>query len=97
LRAEYPYKDQLYILGQDEPYICYAAAANSLAVRADGSLAKCTVALYEKFNSIGRICEDGTLEVEQDRYRPWVNALLSGNPDIQACPVNTVRRQAKAI
>src|SRR5207249_92876 len=35
------------IFRTDGPEVCYASRANSLIVRADGGVAKCTVALYD--------------------------------------------------
>jgi uncharacterized protein len=69
-----------------DDYVCYAGAANSLIIRSNGEVNKCTVALNEDANRIGRINPDGTLTVDQDKYRRWVNALLTGNPEVMACP-----------
>lgn len=67
-------------------HICYAARANSLAIRADGRIAKCTVALYDERNSVGRIREDGTLQLDRARFMPWLRGLESLNPEELACP-----------
>ena len=69
-----------------EEYVCYAGAANSLIIRANGDLNKCTVALNEDANRIGKLNSDGTLSVDQEKYRRWVDALLTGDPDVMACP-----------
>jgi uncharacterized protein len=58
------------------PYICYAAKPNSLLVRADGRIGKCTVALTDDRNTIGRLNEDGTLTLDNDALRPWMHLLL---------------------
>lgn len=69
---------------------CYAGHPWSFVVRSDGSLSKCTVALYEPFNSIGRLNPDGTVEIDRDRLQPWISALLSGDPGDVACPLKRV-------
>jgi uncharacterized protein len=67
-------------------HICYAAQGNSLAIRADGSIAKCTVALYDEQNRVGRIQEDGKLLIDRNRFMPWLRGLESMNPEELSCP-----------
>lgn len=67
-------------------YVCYAARANSLLVRADGRLGKCTVALNDDRNVVGRLHPDGTVEVSNERMAPWLRGLFSGDADVLACP-----------
>lgn len=67
-------------------YVCYAARANSLAIRADGRIAKCTVALNDDRNTVGRLMPDGSVEIDHERLRPWLRGLLSGRADELACP-----------
>lgn len=69
------------------PYICYAAKPNSLLVRADGRIGKCTVALNDDRNTIGRINEDGTLTLDSDLLRPWIRGLHDLNAQTLACPL----------
>jgi uncharacterized protein len=71
-------------------YICYAAKPNSLLVRADGRLAKCTVAFDDDRNTIGKINPDGTLVVDNERLAPWVRGLLDLNADSLACPLQSM-------
>lgn len=54
------------------PNVCYASKPNSLIVRANGRIAKCTVALGDPRNDIGRIEEDGTLVLDDERMRIWL-------------------------
>lgn len=74
----------------DERYVCYACKGNSLAIRANGTISKCTQALYDDRNIIGRLKPDGRLIIDQDKYRAWVRPLLSGSDAERACPVSTV-------
>jgi uncharacterized protein len=52
-------------------HVCYAAKMNSYVIRADGSLSKCTVALYDPRNIIGRLNEDGTMEISTEKVAWW--------------------------
>jgi uncharacterized protein len=69
------------------PYICYAAKPNSLLVRADGRIGKCTVALSDDRNTIGRINEDGTLTLDNNLLRPWIRGLGELDEKVLACPL----------
>lgn len=66
--------------------VCYAAKPNSLVIRADGTLAKCTVAFSDDRNAIGRLREDGTLDIKQERLAPWLAPLSGENRKHLGCP-----------
>jgi uncharacterized protein len=70
----------------DDGYICYAAKANSFVIRADGRVGKCTLALYDERNTIGRIAEDGALVIDKNKLRPWVRGILENDRSIMGCP-----------
>lgn len=61
--------------------ICYAAKPNSLLVRSNGRLGKCTVAFEDERNDIGYIRPDGTIEVNQMLWRQW----LRGSSNFNMC------------
>ncbi len=71
----------------DKTYVCYASKANAFLIRADGTLAKCTVALADSRNSIGRILENGQLQLADGKLAPWLHALDSMNTQDLGCPV----------
>jgi uncharacterized protein len=77
-------------------YVCYAAKPNSLAIRADGSIAKCTVALYDDRNRIGSIQRDGKLSLDRDKLLSWSKGFETLDPLALACPMmsldNTFKR-----
>lgn len=73
-------------------YICYAAKPNSLLIRGDGRLAKCTVAFDDDRNTIGRIQADGTLEIDNGKLAPWVRGLSDFDPGSLACPLQGMAR-----
>nr|MCR5627758.1 radical SAM protein [Lachnospiraceae bacterium] len=58
-----------YQFTHDLGYRCYAAKPHSLVVRADGRLAKCTLELD---SCIGRIEEDGTFNVDENKLASFV-------------------------
>lgn len=77
-------------LGEEQPHVCYAAKANHLVIRADGRLAKCTVALNHPHNAVGCINADGSLAINQDYYKKWLIGFQTGDLDQLACPASTV-------
>jgi len=66
--------------------VCYAARANSLLVRADGRIGKCTVALSDPANTIGRLLPDGSLQVDNQRLRPWLQGWELRDDELNSCP-----------
>lgn len=75
------------VVGLAEPYICYAAKANSLLIRADGRIGKCTVALDDDRNTIGRVNTDGTIAIDNQRLMPWVRGIASRSVIELQCPL----------
>ncbi|MEO1368023.1 MAG: radical SAM protein [Acidobacteriota bacterium] len=73
--------------GPDRPYICYASKPNSLLIRADGRVGKCTVALNDSRNDIGTLQEDGTVALDHDKLGPWVRGVKTLDLDELGCPL----------
>jgi uncharacterized protein len=69
-------------------YICYAGKPNSLAIRANGSLNKCTVALADERNTVGKINPDGTLTLNNERFSTWIKGFTSLNSWQMGCPLS---------
>lgn len=65
--------------------VCYAADPKSFVVGADGTLYKCTVALDNENNKVGRLLPDGTMDLDQDRFALWVTSDDSDDPVCQSC------------
>jgi uncharacterized protein len=74
--------------GRHEPYVCYASKPNSLVVRANGDITKCTVALYDQKNRVGKLCQDGSIEMDQTKLRWWIRGFQSMNSQTLMCPLN---------
>lgn len=68
-------------------YTCYAARPNSLIIRSNGDVGKCTVALYDERNKIGSLQPDGTIKVIPGRFAPWVRGVKTLDPETLACPL----------
>jgi uncharacterized protein len=68
-------------------YICYAAKPNSIMIRADGSLGKCTVALNDPRNSVGHIKEDGSLDISNAKLQHWFAGYADLSKNTLSCPL----------
>lgn len=67
--------------------VCYASRANSFVLRADGGLAKCTVAFSDPGNRVGWLRPDGRVEIDARKMEIWLRGLSSGDPAELACPL----------
>lgn len=67
---------------------CYAAMPNQFVVRSDGRLGKCTVALDHDANTVGRLADDGRVELDATAIRPWIRGVFSGVPSELNCPAS---------
>jgi uncharacterized protein len=70
-----------------DDYICYASRPNSLVIRSNGDVGKCTVALYDERNKIATLQPDGTLKLIPGRLAPWVRGIETLDADTLACPL----------
>lgn len=77
--------------------VCYAARADSYVVRANGDLNKCTVSLQHPNNRVGRLHEDGTVEVDAQKVLVWMRGLLSGNAAEMKCPMKNYADPVAAV
>jgi uncharacterized protein len=71
---------------------CYAGRPNAWVVRSNGDLARCTVALRDPANRVGRLTEDGELDIDAERLRPWFHGLPSLADEVLACPAKSLPR-----
>lgn len=70
----------------DAEPMCYAARPNSLVVRSDGRINKCTVALRDPRNTVGHLHADGTVSLDRNAILPWMRGIGTGRPEDLACP-----------
>ena len=76
---------------------CYAALPNSLVIRADGSLAKCTVAFNDERNRVGKINNDGTLSIENQAMQSFMRGFQSMNATDLHCPIKEMPKKVQVI
>lgn len=65
--------------------VCYAAKESSIVVGSDGTLYKCTVALDDSRNRVGKLTGDGRLHLDMDLWNPWVKAGDRNNSRCGSC------------
>jgi uncharacterized protein len=71
---------------------CYASHANSFVIRADGAVGKCTVALNDDRNNIGRLHPDGRIQIDGRRHAPWLRGISTMDEATLACPLAGMER-----
>jgi uncharacterized protein len=77
--------------------VCYAAKANAFTIRADGKVGKCTVALTDSKNDVGRLNPDGTITFDAERAGLWLYALQSMVRKDLACPIGSLPAMPQKI
>lgn len=65
--------------------VCYAAKPTSLVIGSDGQIYKCTTVLDEDVNKVGRIYEDGSLDIDYDKMAYWVMSGEENDSGCQSC------------
>lgn len=81
----------------DDPYICYASRPNTWLIRADGRVARCTVALEDPRNTVGYLEEDGRLLVDKESLRPWLGGYTELDRERLACPYSSMRKSSAEV
>jgi uncharacterized protein len=94
LQSHLKYQETASPLNSMSDYVCYASKANSLAIRSNGDIAKCTVALSDERNKVGSLNKDGTVEIDQNLFRLWLKGLESGNDMELGCPYSAMNTLA---
>jgi uncharacterized protein len=68
--------------------VCYAARPYNFIIGADGLVMKCTVDLdKEDRNVVGRLNEDGSLSLDQNKFALWTEPAYSTDSGCQKCVV----------
>lgn len=80
-----------------ESYICYASRPNSFVIRANGSINKCTVALYDEINSIGNILDSGELSIKPELAKLWSFGFLTNDEKYLGCPMSQLKKTEKLL
>ncbi|WP_141340259.1 radical SAM protein [Bradyrhizobium sp. USDA 3458] len=74
--------------------ICHASKFNSFIIRADGRVSKCTTALYDDINIIGRLQRDGSLDLDREKVLAWARGLFDMNRDVLYCPLGGIHKHS---
>lgn len=69
------------------PHVCYASRPNSLVIRADGRIQKCTVMQYDNRNHVGDLGDDGSLKLNRARMGMWMRGFENFDLNTLSCPV----------
>jgi uncharacterized protein len=77
----------LAVYGPPPAITCHAARGNAFIVRSNGALAKCPVALSDPGNLVGRLLEDGTVEIDDLKMNLWLRGLWSEDEAELSCPL----------
>lgn len=65
---------------------CSAQRANQFTIGADGALWKCELSANYMEESVGRLCRDGTLKLDNSRLSKWVNPdIYAHDPNCRRC------------
>lgn len=96
LKIIYPNKDNASSLGiRETKYICYAAKPNSLAIRAQGTIQKCTVSLSDERNNVGKLTNEGKIILDKDLMKMWMRGLYNKDEKSLACPAYNLPKLEK--
>lgn len=57
--------------------MCYAAYPKGFVICADGTLQKCTTALYEDYNVVGKIIPGKGFVIDEKKNENWINSGLT--------------------
>jgi uncharacterized protein len=82
------YSEEITNLDPKANYICYAGKPNSLAIRANGNLNKCTVALGDDRNTVGKINPDGMLTLNNKKFSTWIKGFTTLDSWQMGCPLS---------
>jgi len=74
----------------DSPTVCHTAQTGSWIIRADGRMGKCPVGLDHPANRLGKINPDGSLDIDNNLFLPWMRGVASGDEEELACPLKGI-------
>ena len=89
------YSELSYFDSAAKNYICYAAKPNCFLIRADGTIGKCTVALNSEANNVGKLLNDGTIDMDKTKFLLWSQGYDNLDKEILSCPYYALKRQGK--
>lgn len=72
---------------QSHGQVCYAAKESSMVIGSDGTIYKCSVAFEDPNNHIGKLLNDGNMEINQFLWNLWVSNKNTNQSICDSCPV----------
>lgn len=76
------------LTGVWDPTVCYAARPYHFIIGATGKVMKCTILLdNDDRNVVGRVTEDGELELDEDKLAVWTAPSFETDTKCQKCVV----------
>jgi len=72
--------------------ICHASKLNSFIIRADGKISKCTTALYDEVNVIGKLEADGRMTLDRQKVLRWSRGLFNMDREVLYCPYGGIHK-----
>ncbi len=77
-------------------HACYAARPNSIVIRSNGTLAKCTVALNDERNNVGHINSDGTIFLKKPNMLNFMRGFKTLDIEALHCPMKKMPKKHKS-
>ena len=65
--------------------VCYAGKKNDLIIQSDGTISKCSCALYSPVNKIGNVIPSGTFDIDWNIHSKWIMNSKLTNECTQCC------------
>lgn len=79
-------------VADEMPYVCYASKPNSFVIRSTGAICKCTVALNDPANLIGRLMPTGEMIIDREKLFPWLRGWESRSGSDLYCPLAGMKK-----
>lgn len=71
--------------------VCYASRPNSFVIRSNGQVGKCTVVFNSPSNNLGKLENDGKLNIDVDKLRLWMSGYDTLDESALHCPVEALK------
>ena len=76
---------QEYVFSYGSHFTCYAANPNAFVIGSDGTFYKCTCALYDDVNHIGKIDSNGHIDFDENKFSYWIAPKAYNNTECLSC------------
>ncbi|TKB55331.1 radical SAM protein [Ferrimonas aestuarii] len=87
--------EQVKLIENGNPYICYASMPRQLLIRPNGTIGKCTVMLNKDANHLGKLNRNGDYELDGKKMDLWVRGFVSLDATELSCPARGIPSSPK--